>query len=71
MGMVRGGGCCVRASACFFFIEHTCNEGFWVGRGIMKMILLWYIAWPCAFPGVDHGCLVQYIEFGANHYHIM
>jgi len=54
-----------------FFIEHTCNEGVWMGRGIMKMILLSYIAWPCAFPGVDHGCLVQYIEFGANHYHIM
>ena len=44
-----------RGFGLLFFIEHTCNEGVWVGRGVMKMVLLSYMAWSCAFPGVDHG----------------
>ena len=70
MGMVRGVGV-VQGLRPRFFIEHTCNEGVRVGRGVMKMILLSYIAWSCAFPGVDHGYSVQYVEFGANHYQII
>jgi hypothetical protein len=45
------------ASACFSF-EHTRNDGClgWVHYESMNLLeVLLYIAWSCAFPGVDHG----------------